>query len=98
MAREPLVITTSWDDGHPADLRVAELLERHQIQGTFYVPTTNSEGHPVMRPNEVAQLAQRFEIGGHTQSHVILTRLAPDIAVEQIRTNKSWLEELLGRE
>jgi hypothetical protein len=33
-------ITTSWDDGHPSDLRVAELLIKHGLRGTFYVPMT----------------------------------------------------------
>ena len=33
-------ITTSWDDGHPLDLRVAELLAKYGLQGTFYVPMT----------------------------------------------------------
>jgi len=98
MARELLAITTSWDDGHPADLRVAELLDRHRIQGTFYVPSHNSEGRPVMQPNEIAWLAQRFEIGGHTQSHVSLTQLPPHVAAEQIEANKNCLEDLLGRE
>ena len=32
-------ITTSWDDGHPLDLRLAEMLARSMAWlGTFYVP------------------------------------------------------------
>ena len=95
-AAAPLLVTTSWDDGHPSDLRVAELLERHGLQGTFYVPSQNAEGRPVMSPGEVARLAQRFEIGGHTHSHISLTGVAPHLAAEQIIANKCWLEDLLG--
>jgi peptidoglycan-N-acetylglucosamine deacetylase len=96
-ARAPLV-TTSWDDGHPADLRVAELLARHGVRGTFYVPNRNVEGRPVMLPSEVRQLGRCFEIGGHTRDHVSLLQLTPDEAARQIGNNKAWLEALLGQE
>ena len=93
-----LVVTTSWDDGHPSDLRVAELLEKHGLTGTFYVPNTNSEGRPVMNSGEIAELGRRFEIGGHTRDHISLTNLAPPVAASQIVANKQWLEDVLGRE
>jgi peptidoglycan/xylan/chitin deacetylase (PgdA/CDA1 family) len=96
--RQPLIVTTSWDDGHPSDLRLAGLLAKHGLQGTFYVPCTNSEGRPVMGAAQTAELSRQFEIGGHTQSHVDLTALAPQLAAEQIRSNKARLEDLLGRE
>jgi peptidoglycan/xylan/chitin deacetylase (PgdA/CDA1 family) len=96
-ARAPLV-TTSWDDGHPADLRVAELLARHGVSGTFYVPNSNVEGRPVMLSSEVRQLGRCFEVGGHTRDHVSLLQVTPDEAALQIGSNKAWLEGLLGRE
>jgi N-acetylglucosaminyldiphosphoundecaprenol N-acetyl-beta-D-mannosaminyltransferase len=94
----PFLVTTSWDDGHPADLRVAELLERHGLKGTFFVPSQNVEGRPVMRPGEVAQLAQRFEIGGHTHSHTSLVGVPPGGAADEIGRNKFWLEDVLGQQ
>src|SRR6202011_3005986 len=94
----PLLVTTSWDDGHPSDLRVADLLEKHGLSGTFYVPSTNSEGRPVMRSIEIAELGHRFEIGGHTQDHISLTETSPHLAATQIVANKHRLEDLLGRE
>ena len=96
--RTPLLVTTSWDDGHPADLRLAELLTKYGLQGTFYVPSCNSEGKPVMTPLEIAVLAGQFEIGGHTRDHVRLTEVTPKQAAGQILSNKQWLESLLGRE
>lgn len=93
-----LFVTTSWDDGHPADLRVADLLDKHGLNGTFYIPCRNSEGRPVMRPSDVKELAQRFEIGGHTQTHISLTEIAPSEATNEIRANKQRLEDLTGRE
>jgi peptidoglycan-N-acetylglucosamine deacetylase len=94
----PLMVTTSWDDGHPSDLRVADLLEKHGISGTFYIPCTNSEGRPVMHATAVAQLGRRFEVGGHTQDHISLTSIAPALASDQILANKYRLEDLLGQE
>ncbi|MBV9246824.1 MAG: polysaccharide deacetylase family protein [Methylobacteriaceae bacterium] len=92
------MVTTSWDDGHPSDLRVADLLEKHGLNGTFYVPSINSEGRPVMSATEIAQLGRRFEIGAHTRDHVSLTGLAPHVASDQILANKHWLEDILGEE
>ncbi len=91
-------MTTSWDDGHPSDLRVADLLDKHGLTGTFYVPCMNCEGRPVMGSREIVRLAQHFEIGGHTRNHVILTDLAPVLAAREISSNKARLEDLLGRE
>jgi peptidoglycan-N-acetylglucosamine deacetylase len=93
-----LLVTTSWDDGHPADLRVADLLDKHGLKGTFYIPCSNSEGRSVMCSSDVAELGRRFEIGGHTQNHVSLTEIAPRAAANQILTNKHRLEDLVGRE
>jgi len=97
LAESGLLVTTSWDDGHPSDLRVAELLDKHRLKGTFYVPRSNCEGRAVMSCAEIVSLASRFEIGGHTQDHVSLTELAPRVASEQIQSNKRWLEDVLGQ-
>lgn len=94
----PLLVTTSWDDGHPADLRVADLLDKHGVSGTFYIPCSNSEGRPVMCPTNVAELGRRFEVGGHTKNHISLTEIAPPAAANQILANKHRLEDLVGRE
>ena len=39
-----------------------------------------------MRPADIAEIGRRFEVGGHTRDHVILTNIAPEIAEGQIRT------------
>ena len=95
-ANSNLLVTTSWDDGHPSDLRLADLLDKHGLKGTFYVPRNNREGRAVMSHTEIASLARRFEIGGHTQDHISLTDLNPNAAFEQIQSNKHWLQDVLG--
>lgn len=97
-AARVLHVTTSWDDGHPSDLRVADLLEKHRLSGTFYVPCMNSEGRPVMRAGEIVRLGARFEIGGHTRTHIVLTKLPASEAAREIVGNKARLEDVLGRE
>ena len=92
----PAVFTTSWDDGHPLDLRVADLLSRHGFQGTFYVPISNREGLPVMRPGEIRRLDETFEIGSHTIDHCYLRTVGAGEARRQIAGGKDQLEQILG--
>ena len=49
------VITTSWDDGHPLDLRMAGLLAKYGLKGSFYVPTEYSEW-PLMTRSQIVEL------------------------------------------
>lgn len=90
-----LTITTSWDDGHPLDLRLAELLARYGLPGTFYVPLSNSR--PTLSPAEIRGLSQRFEIGAHTVNHVRLRGLADGQAQQEVAESKKQLEDILGK-
>lgn len=38
------IMTTSWDDGDPCDLKVAELLRARGLAGTFYIPLIGYDG------------------------------------------------------
>jgi hypothetical protein len=87
-------ITTSWDDGHPLDFRVAALLAKYGIRGTFYVPMTAPTG--TMREAQVRELSCSFEIGAHTVHHVDLTRATEQDARQEIFDGKAWLEDSTG--
>jgi peptidoglycan/xylan/chitin deacetylase (PgdA/CDA1 family) len=87
-------ITTSWDDGHPLDLRVAELLAKHGIRGTFYVPKSAEQG--TMTTAQVRELGRAFELGAHTLHHVVLTSATEQQAWQEISGSKSWLEDNTG--
>jgi peptidoglycan/xylan/chitin deacetylase (PgdA/CDA1 family) len=89
------IVTTSWDDGHPLDLRLANLLDRYGVQGTFYVPREFSRGR--MDDSALCELAQ-YEIGAHTLNHVPLTDVQPQTAYEEIRGSRAWLQDLLSRD
>jgi peptidoglycan/xylan/chitin deacetylase (PgdA/CDA1 family) len=88
------IITTSWDDGHPRDLRIAELLEKHGLAGTFYLPAEGPEGG--MSRSEIRELSRSFEIGAHTLHHSVLTEVPPDVARREVEDSKHWVEDLTG--
>ncbi|HWB90663.1 MAG TPA: polysaccharide deacetylase family protein [Puia sp.] len=90
-------ITTSWDDGHPSDQRLADLLRKYDLKGTFYIPQSNP-GHRVMKENEITGIAQHFEIGGHTLRHRSLKRLPATEARQEIRGSFDWLRSLLQKD
>lgn len=88
-------ITTSWDDGHPLDLRVAELLTKYGLRGTFYVPAATER--PTMAKSELRELARSFEIGAHTLTHLDLTRASRRRAWQEIVDSRSWAEDSSGQ-
>ncbi len=93
----PTTFACSVDDGHPSDLKMAELLHRHGLQGTFFVPLKNNEGYPVMSPSQMRLLSQEFEIGSHTVDHTYLPSLSLAQARYQIFDSKQKLEDVLGK-
>jgi len=86
--------TTSWDDGHPLDHRVAELLAKYDLTGTFYVPIQNAR--EVMTAQQIRELSGNFEIGAHTAHHVVLTEVSAEIAEGEINDSKRRLEDITG--
>jgi peptidoglycan-N-acetylglucosamine deacetylase len=88
-------MTTSWDDGHPLDLCIAELLEKHGFAGTFYVPRRGQM--QVMHPDQIRQLSGSFEIGAHTLEHVLIDKLSDTEARRQLAGSRQWIEDLTGK-
>lgn len=89
--------TFSVDDGHPLDLKVGELLGKHGLTGTFYVPIRNSEGLPTMSQSELLEIARHFEVGSHTADHCYLCDVPETKAKSQIIEGKARLEDLIGQ-
>ena len=93
------IVTTSWDDGHPCDLRLAAALAERSLPATFYVPLAGEDGKPVLRAEALRPLlGQGFEIGAHTMSHRILPGLPDKELSREVRGSKQTLEEQLGVE
>jgi len=91
-----MLFSTSWDDGHPLDLKLADLLDRHGFTGTFYVPFRNREGLPVLDAAGLRQLDSRFEVGSHTLDHAYANSMGPVEWAGQVTEGKRVLEDQLG--
>lgn len=89
-------ITTSWDDGHPLDVRLAEILHRHNLPATFYIPR-HCPPRQTMNESQIRELSQCFEIGAHTINHTFLTETTNDVAKREIIDSKKWVEETTGK-
>jgi len=91
------IVTTSWDDGHPLDLKLADLLKKYDVPATFYIPIDNIE-RECMSPQQIREIARSFDIGGHTYHHLVLTRVSLKEAEREIVEGKQRLEDIIGRE
>jgi peptidoglycan/xylan/chitin deacetylase (PgdA/CDA1 family) len=91
-----IIVTTSWDDGHPLDVRLAQLLSSYGISGTFYVPL-NYGSFPIIPAEQIHTLkAIGMEIGSHTLTHPVLTKLSRDQVLHELVASKRILENISG--
>ncbi|MDD5369030.1 MAG: polysaccharide deacetylase family protein [Anaerolineaceae bacterium] len=89
------IITTSWDDGHLLDFKIADLLSKYELKGTFYIPSRINKSS--LTKSQIRELAASFEIGAHTVNHVILTKLSNQDAKIEIEKSKINLEDIIGK-
>lgn len=92
-----LVVTTSWDDGQKIDLKLAELLTKYGIKGTFYITKYLHEPFPLEKQDAI-EIDREHEIGAHTLNHVELTNIPISEAKREIEGSKAYLEELVGHD
>jgi peptidoglycan/xylan/chitin deacetylase (PgdA/CDA1 family) len=97
-------IKASFDDGSKEDLRLAELMDKYGIHDViFYIPSDWANYNILLNREPLSwddfeDIANRFEIGSHTISHPMLTRIPFGEAVDEIIESKYHLEELAKRE
>jgi peptidoglycan/xylan/chitin deacetylase (PgdA/CDA1 family) len=93
-------VTTSWDDGHKMDLRLAKMLQKYGASGTFYVSPLTHVKHRENRLTEaeIEELDVHHEVGAHTLNHVRLDSISINEAEAEIEGSKLYLERLLGHE
>lgn len=93
MEKPTLKFTSSWDDGNPLDLKIAELLLKYDLPGTFYIPSVSR-----MENEQIQLLARDFDIGGHTVNHPMDMKLLSDEDMDfELKVNKDWLEGIISR-
>jgi len=96
---KPRIVTTSWDDGNRADLRIAELLRSRGMLGTFYVPIAPYQGQPSLSRADLKSLSSEgFEIGAHGVSHKLLWGQSAEVLAKEIGPCKPILENIIGSE
>lgn len=89
-------LITSWDDGDVLDLKLARLLDRYGVRGTFYIPKEYSGSR--LSNEQIKNLAEHHEIGAHTLTHQDLRKLSLEDKRKEILGSKEWLQGLLGKE
>jgi hypothetical protein len=89
------LMTTSWDDGHPSDFRLAGLLSKYGLTGTFYIPQRAE--NVTMSEAQIREMSQRFDIGAHTMRHTFLDTADQPTAEREITESKNWIEKLTGK-
>jgi peptidoglycan-N-acetylglucosamine deacetylase len=95
---EPIVLTTSWDDGHKSDVRLARLLGEYGLKATFYISPQNREfpACDLLTPQEIRDIACDFEIGAHTLTHRSLPTISEEEAEREVIGSKTILEQITG--
>lgn len=99
MGERPVIVTTSWDDGHELDEKLASLLAEYGLAGTFYIAPRTAEIPPSrrIRPQALCALARDFEVGSHTLTHPHLTRISLSAADLEIRQGTQAVQEMIGQ-
>ena len=93
------VLTTSWDDGHKCDVKLARMLKEHGLRATFYVAPKNQEfaERDLLSVPEIKDLSQDFEVGAHTMTHRRLPAISEQEAAREIFESKAVLEQVIGK-
>lgn len=92
-------ICFSWDDGAVEDEKLISLHEHFSIPATFFIPTYNREGRAVISSDIIKKTeSEIIRFGGHTANHTYLTDIPFSEVENEIVSNKSYLEDLLGHE
>lgn len=91
----------SWDDGSAEDMLLAELMHQYDMHDViFYIPSewqtyNRAEGRDPLTTDQVIELSEQFEIGSHTISHPLLTRIPIKDAEYEIRESQYQLMAIL---
>jgi len=87
-----VLFTTSWDDGNPLDVRIADILEQFGLVGTFYA-STGPDGHRLISDQDLARIGTKHELGVHGRTHTIFPELSRSALADEIH----WAVEEMSR-
>lgn len=92
-----LSITCSIDDGSIYDYKLAEVLDKHNIETTYYLPVNwqkylAKKGIEPMTYPHALSIAKRFVIGSHGVNHELLTRVDDATQNKEIFESRTLLQ------
>jgi len=92
-----IIVTTSWDDGHKLDIKVASLLKKYGVKGTFYITPKNRDffKKDLLTDRQIVAIGKDFEIGAHTLTHPLLPR---DLSTVWYKLTMKIFRALRGKE
>ncbi|MGG5753443.1 polysaccharide deacetylase family protein [Zafaria sp. Z1313] len=86
------VVSLTFDDGTKDQLIAAEVMERHGLQGTFFVNSGSTGFDGYLDLEDLNRLyAAGHELGGHGYQHVELDKVPVDEAARQICLDRAML-------
>lgn len=91
-----MIFTLSFDDGHPLNLKLLELLNKYNLKATFYIEGNYLKDKKT--ESEVLEISQTQEIGAHTLTHPKLNQISLSEVEKEVRSGKEKLENLLGQQ
>lgn len=96
--RHQVTFETSWDDGWHLDMKVAELLKRYNLPGTFYVVCDWVGQEEYLTWEQIKELDKMgFQIGSHTISHPQDLKLLHEEDLHfETQNSKDIIEAVLG--
>jgi hypothetical protein len=97
MKKQKSLITTSWDDGNPLDLKLCSVLKKYDIKGTIYMPIKNKD-EKILNEDEIRDISKDFEIGGHYTYDISLTNIDNEELYNQLYYSKKELEHIIKKE
>jgi peptidoglycan/xylan/chitin deacetylase (PgdA/CDA1 family) len=100
LPKNTLVLT--FDDGWKNSLVAAEVMESHNIKGTFYV-CSGLHDHPgYLTTNEIKELSNKFEVGAHSHTHYVdwvnkIKELDNRVLIGEMLMSKQLIEKIIGK-
>ncbi len=94
-------LKASFDDGTIEDIKAAKLMKKYGIQTIFYwpvYPKFANKDRESLSEDQMQKIAKDFEIGSHTLTHPLLTRIPIEEAETEINESRKLLRQKFNQE
>lgn len=87
-----LTFDAAWGDNYT--LGILDILDKHNIKGTFFLVGFWVDEHP----DHVKEIAKRgHEIGNHSTNHPYMSQLSDDEIIKELEITSDKIEDLTGK-